>query len=199
MRTRFITSVAKPGGFPDLGAPEIAFLGRSNVGKSSLLNVLAGAKIARISRTPGRTQLINFFEVQSRVATWGLVDLPGYGFARAPKEVQDQWEPLVESYLASRPQLRAALLLMDVRREVAEDDRQVFDFVREVTRDRAVEVLVVGTKLDKLAKAHHKPALAKIAAGLEVPREAVLGTSASARIGLDTLQERLEALLRPPR
>jgi GTP-binding protein len=115
LRAEFVKSASAPSDFPTSGLPEVAFAGRSNVGKSSLLNRLAGvARLAHVSKTPGRTQLINFFRVDER---FYLVDLPGYGFAKAPLQVRKRWEGLITRYLFRRNELRLVLLIVDARRD----------------------------------------------------------------------------------
>lgn len=140
----FLTSAAAPDGFPPPEVPEVCFVGRSNVGKSSLLNRLAGKRaVAAVSRTPGRTRLVNFFQVGDR---YRLVDLPGYGFARVPDAVRAPWERLVLAYLAGRETLALHLLLVDIRREPLESDRAALDLLLE----GEAPVVVVATKADKL-------------------------------------------------
>jgi GTP-binding protein len=199
MRSKFIISAEKVSSFPELGVPEIALVGRSNVGKSSLLNGLVGAQIARTSRTPGRTQLINFFEVESKHAKFCLADLPGYGFARAPGPVRARWKRVIEAYLVQRESLKAVLLLLDVRRTVSEDDATFFEELRGALTDRGGEVLVVATKCDKLSKADLKPALHQIAEALNLEKADVLATSTTKHIGLDTLREQIESIASDPR
>ena len=128
LSVEFVTSAAKPSDFPNPDLPEVAVVGRSNVGKSSLLNRLTGAKrMAFVSKTPGRTQLINFFRLGGEMM---LVDLPGYGFAKVPASVRQHWEKLVTAYLFEREAgLRLALLLVDVRREPMDIDIQVRDLL----------------------------------------------------------------------
>lgn len=193
MRTTFITSVADASRLPRLDLPEVAFMGRSNVGKSSLLNALVQAKIARTSSTPGRTQQVNLFRVHAGFGDFALADLPGYGFARVPKTIQASWGPLIEQYLADRTTLRAGLLLLDARRGVEPEDRRLFDRLREVLHGRGALAQAVVTKIDKLPKAKRKPCLAEVAGLLEVPRAAVLSTSANEKLGLDELIVRLSA------
>ncbi len=195
MRARYITSVAQAGAFPDLGLPEVAFLGRSNVGKSSLLNALAEAKIARISRTPGRTQMINFFELYDGQRTFALADLPGYGFARAPRAVQERWEPLIEGYLRTRTTLSAALLLVDLRREPEADDLLVFRWLEGALAGRPVRLEVVGTKVDRLGKAQQKPAGARVAEAFGIGRDRVFRTSAEDRMGIEALRAHLVSVV----
>jgi len=141
----FIGGMAAPGGWrPDASLPEIAFAGRSNVGKSSLINsLLRRKKFARVSNTPGRTREINFFRVNDRFV---LVDLPGYGYARISKAQRAEWRPLIEGYLRSSPQLRGIVQLLDVRHDPTNDDLQMLEFLAELE----VPTIVVLTKTDKL-------------------------------------------------
>ena len=139
-----IQSVAEPDDFPPQSLPEVAVVGRSNVGKSSLLNRLTGVKrLAFVSKTPGRTQLINFFRVGKEMV---LVDLPGYGFAKVPIRVRNKWEQLVTSYLLERDRLVLVVLLVDIRRDPLESDLRVRDLMEE----REIDYVVVATKSDKL-------------------------------------------------
>jgi len=151
MAARFIISAVRPDQFPPEAEPEIAFLGRSNVGKSSLLNALLGGNagagdVARVSRSPGRTQSINFFEVDGG---FRFVDLPGYGFAKVPPQISRQWKNLIEQYLLDRPGLLLAVLLVDSRRGWMEKDVELRNWLEA----HAVPYLVVATKVDKL-KSH---------------------------------------------
>jgi GTP-binding protein len=144
----FIGGMAETHGWrPESSLPEIAFAGRSNVGKSSLLNTLVRRKsFARVSRTPGRTREINFFRINN---SFVLVDLPGYGYARISKERKAGWRPMIESYLRRTSQLRGIVQLLDIRREPSEDDRAMLDFLAELE----VPTIVALTKADKLSKA----------------------------------------------
>ncbi len=146
-RAEFILSAAAPSDFPADGLPEVALGGRSNVGKSSVLNQLVGIKkLAAVSRTPGRTQLINFFRVEER---FSLVDLPGYGFARVPVAVRRRWEALVSKYLFERSELRLVLLVIDARREPLASDQQVL----KLLNDSGMSYALIATKSDKLSRA----------------------------------------------
>ena len=127
LKAEFVISAAAPEQFPPEGTPEVAFLGRSNVGKSTLLNLLVGQSgLARVSQTPGCTQLINFFRVEDR---FHLVDLPGYGYARVPRGFSDRWKTLIESYLYNRKSLRLSVLLIDSRRGWMDKDRELRDWL----------------------------------------------------------------------
>ena len=140
---RFVAGAAEPTRLPKPDHPEIAFAGRSNVGKSSLLNRLVGQhKLARVSKTPGRTQQINFFVVDDRFT---FVDLPGYGFARVPLSVKAQWKELVEAYLTQRRNLLAVVVIVDLRRGVGDEDARLLDFLQA----HALAAIVVATKADK--------------------------------------------------
>ncbi len=141
---RFIISAIQPELFPPEELPEVAFLGRSNVGKSTLLNVLAGVKgLAHTSATPGRTQGINFFRVQDQ---WCFVDLPGYGYARVPLEIKDSWKALIEAYLGNRQKLELCFLLLDARRGWMDKDLELCRWLESHGR----RYIVIATKFDKL-------------------------------------------------
>jgi GTP-binding protein len=168
---------------PDSSLPEIAFAGRSNVGKSSLLNSLVRRRsFARVSRTPGRTREINFFRINNGFV---LVDLPGYGYARISKDRKAEWKPLIESYMRRTTQLRGIVLLLDIRREPSDDDRAMLDFLAEME----VPTIVALTKTDKLNKAAARERVAKIARLLALESEQVIPFSAHSGEGrLDLLE-----------
>ena len=147
---KFITSAAKPSQYPPEALPEIAFSGRSNVGKSSLINILVNRKrLVKTSRTPGRTQLINFFSVNDRLM---MVDLPGYGYAKVPAAVRKNWRPMIESYLIGRGTLKCVVLLLDIRRSPDEREQLYVDWLVQ----NHLLVIPVLTKSDKLSKAAQK-------------------------------------------
>lgn len=144
LKTEFIVGATSPAQFPKDAKPEFAFLGRSNVGKSSLLNALAGnQKVAFTSSRPGCTQQINFFDAEGQIR---LVDLPGYGYAKAPKALQAEWSSLIEAYLNERECLRLCICILDVRRGWMESDRTLKEWLDFKQRP----YLVVATKIDKL-------------------------------------------------
>lgn len=143
---RFLCGAASPHGFPEDDRPEVAFVGRSNAGKSSALNLITGRRqLARVSKTPGRTQQINFFDCNGNAR---LVDLPGYGFARVPPAVQKQWRVLIESYLVDRNHLRGLVVVMDARRPLTDLDKAMLEFAN--VHGRPCHVLL--TKADKLSR-----------------------------------------------
>jgi GTP-binding protein len=178
VHAKFLTAAMDPAHFPPPSIPEIAFLGRSNVGKSSLLNSLAGDKIARTSSTPGRTRAINFFEVrrpgQPR-PEWIFADLPGYGYAKLPKEVTAEWPNFIEPYLQNRESLVLCVALVDSRIPAQESDKHLVKWLRETGRHS----IVVATKADKLSGNELPVALRRLQAdlGLEklVPYSAKTG------------------------
>jgi len=186
----FIGGMAEKHGWrPDSPLPEVAFAGRSNVGKSSLLNSLVRRKsFARVSRTPGRTREINFFRINNGFV---LVDLPGYGYARVSKEKKSEWRPMIESYLRRTTQLRGIVLLLDIRREPSEDDRAMLDFLAEVE----VPTIVALTKTDKLSKAAARERVGEIARALALETEQIIPFSAHTGEGRVELLEAITTLV----
>jgi GTP-binding protein len=186
----FIGGMAEKHGWrPESSLPEVAFAGRSNVGKSSLLNILVRRKsFARVSRTPGRTREINFFRVNN---TFVLVDLPGYGYARISKAKKAEWRPMIESYLRRTTQLRGIVLLLDIRREPSEDDRAMLDFLAEL----GVPTIVALTKADKLTKADAREKVAKISRTVALEPDQVIQFSAQTGEGRIELLEAITQLV----
>jgi GTP-binding protein len=185
----FITSATKPPQYPEGDLPEIAFSGRSNVGKSSLINALVNRKnLVRTSSTPGRTQLINFFDVNG---TFTLVDLPGYGFAKVPLEVKKQWGPMIEKYLSMRTTLRGVVLIIDIRRIPKEEDLQLLNWLRTFS----IPPILVVTKCDKVSKNERERQLNLIAKELGVEKSALNPFSALSREGLENIWTQIETVL----
>jgi GTP-binding protein len=188
---RFLGAAASPGGGPPARLPEVAVAGRSNVGKSSLLNALLGRRgLARTSSTPGRTRQINFFLINERFV---IVDLPGYGFAVGPATERESWGPLVEAYLRERHTLRGVVLLVDLRRGLEDEERQLLAFLAQA----AVPAAVVATKVDKLARGARGRAVAALRAGID-PAVPVLGFSARTGEGREALWRVVRAWLATP-
>ena len=160
-QARFLTSAAAVQDFPPEAGPELAFAGRSNVGKSSALNALAGRKrLAFASKTPGRTQMINFFELGE---AGRLADLPGYGYASAPKALRETWDDLIGGYLTGRRTLAGVVVLMDARRPLTDNDRNFLEWLRPI----GVPRLILLSKSDKLSRAESTTTLARTRAALD--------------------------------
>ena len=186
----FLKSAVLLKDYPEVnGLPEVAVVGRSNVGKSSLINGLVNRKrLAKVSNTPGRTQLLNFFEINQAFV---LCDLPGYGYAKVPAKMKASWGRMIETYLSRRGNLRAMLLLLDARRVPGDWEHQLVGWASEYGR----AVLPVVTKIDKLSASKRKPALAKIAQNMGLDRRQLVGWSATQGIGLEDLWRRLTTML----
>ena len=182
-------TAADPGGFPSPSLPEVAFLGRSNVGKSSLLNALVNRKkLARTSSSPGKTRLIHWFKVRGPDREVFLVDLPGYGYAKVSRSERQSWQKLVESYLegprgTGREKLVAAVLLQDIRRDVSEDETLLIEWLVE----RDIPVVIAITKSDKLKPMRRAARLRELKAAFDLPKERIVATSAAKREGLAEL------------
>jgi GTP-binding protein len=191
----FYGSAASPDGFPRDGTPEVAFLGRSNVGKSSLLNALAGVTLARVSKTPGRTRLANFF----RLAGGGwpdlyLVDLPGYGYAKAPRAEREGWERLATSYLLGRDPLALCVFLADVRHDPAEGDL----ILKTWLDHHELPYVIAATKADKLGRGELRTRCRSLEKDLGRNAQAVLPVSARTGSGIPELQKTIRAAAAAP-
>jgi GTP-binding protein len=184
---KFVAGAVDAASLPAPALAEVAFAGRSNVGKSSLLNaVMQRRGLARTSRTPGCTRQLNVFEVQCADGlALHFVDLPGYGWARRSKTERNQWQAMVEGYLRGRPSLRAVVLLVDVRRGLEDEEDQLVEFLRAspraVSAARPLEVIVVATKVDKLGIAARKPALERVKKAARAPVCAFSGVTGEGR------------------
>lgn len=195
LKARFLSSAAKPAEFPPEDGPELAFGGRSNVGKSSAINALASRKrLAFFSKTPGRTQTINFYDLGDQAR---LVDLPGYGYASTPKSIRSGWDALIGGYLTGRRSLVAVVVAMDARHPLSANDRQFLEWLRPVQVPR----LVLLSKSDKLSRAEAARALASTRAALAaagMPSAVILFSSKNAE-GVEDTRALLEGWLRDRR
>ncbi len=192
VRAHFLTSAAQPSEFPPATLPEVAVVGRSNVGKSSLINTLVGQDgLARTSRTPGRTRLVNWFVIDDR---FHLVDLPGYGYAQVNQSMRESWRPLIESYLSERKSLAGVLLLIDIRRGVQDEE---LDFIPWLAQ-RDMPVVVALTKADKLAKNKRMLEIGRARQALSVKKDP-LAVSVLSNEGIDTLWRAIVQLVAKPK
>ena len=189
----FLGGMATPGGWrPPPELPEVAFAGRSNVGKSSLLNRLVRRKaFARVSRTPGRTREINFFRVNDQLV---FADLPGYGYARVAHEQRDTWRPLIEGYLRYSERLQGVVQLLDIRRDASDDDRLMLEFLG----DLGVPTIIVITKIDKLSARAVAGRIAELSRSLALDDDQVIPFSAVTGAGRNELAEAIVSLIGQP-
>ena len=179
-----VTAV-KPDQFPESDRVEVAFVGRSNVGKSSMINTMLGRKsLVRTSSSPGKTRTINFFEVEQ---DWYFVDLPGYGYARVSRSESEKWGEMIEGYLKKRPQMAALVLLLDIRHEPTANDKMLYDWCKHYQ----LPVILVATKSDKLKRSQLQKHMAIIRRALEAS-EQVLAFSSLDRVGREQLWQALE-------
>ena len=194
-----ITALAvKPSQYPSEDRTEIAFAGRSNVGKSSLLNLITGRKnLARVSGSPGKTRTINFFDVTAKAGEgdvqFRIVDLPGYGYAKVSKKMTDDWGPMMETFLANRKNLRVVVQLVDIRHEPTAQDRQMYDYLRHY----GMSGVIVATKSDKIKRSQLGKSMAVIRKTLDLTDEdIIIPVSALKREGQDKLLEVMEQILK---
>ena len=189
LQVEFAGAIGAPGQVPPGNYPQVAVAGRSNCGKSSLINKLVGRKkIARVSQTPGKTREINFFLINDR---FFLTDLPGYGFARAPEPVREHWGMLIENFLANSAQLAGIIVLIDARRGLLPQDQQLLGWLAEFQ----IPALFALTKIDKLNRSGRKKAEAALQRDLKLEPDQVIATSAHSGEGVDTLRESMFALV----
>ena len=184
----FVTSAVDPEGYPRPDRPEVAFGGRSNVGKSSLINTLLHRKkLVRTSKRPGRTQKVNFFDVNG---DFYFVDLPGYGYADVPDDVKDSWGPMIEGYLGNRPNLRAIVVVMDLRRGVEEDDFQLIMAAPQFK----IQPILVFTKADKFGRNKREQRRRELARDIETDPGQLILFSSKDETGRKKLWKRLRYL-----
>jgi GTP-binding protein len=185
----FIKSAVKPAQYPDAVLPEFAFTGRSNVGKSSLINTLVNRKrLVKTSATPGRTQLINFFLINK---TFSFVDLPGFGYAKVPASVRKKWGPMIETYLSTRKTLKGVALIMDVRRIPSLQDLNFIEWLYYYN----IPGILILTKADKLSKTKQLTQQATIAKALSVDKGDLILFSAKSRLGKDVVWDAIQKLI----
>ena len=179
----FVTSAVKKAQYPPEGLPEVAFAGRSNVGKSSLINVLVNRKrLVKTSSTPGRTRLINFFNINDQLI---FVDLPGYGYAKVPAAVREKWAPMIETYLSTRRTLKGVVVILDIRRRPREEEHDLIHWLAHFS----IASILVLTKTDKLSKTKVTGQQAAIVRSLAMEKEDAILFSAKARRGRDAVWE----------
>ncbi|MBT8370403.1 MAG: ribosome biogenesis GTP-binding protein YihA/YsxC [Deltaproteobacteria bacterium] len=184
----FITSATKPSQYPSAEHPEVAFAGRSNVGKSSLINTLVNRKhLVKTSSTPGRTQLINFFDINNKLT---FVDLPGYGYAKVPVSVRKKWGPMIETYLSNRRTLKGVVIIMDIRRTPREEEQNLIHWLEHFSITR----IIVLTKTDKLSKTKTIKQQDTIVSALAEEKENVILFSAKTRRGKDAVWDAILSL-----
>jgi len=185
----FVTSAVKPSQYPPAVLPEIAFAGRSNVGKSSLINTLINRKrLVKTSSTPGRTQLINFFNINEK---FSFVDIPGYGYAKVPVSVKKNWGPMIETYITTRETLKGVVLIMDIRRTPKREEMNMLDWLSHYY----ISTILVLTKSDKLSKTKQKKQLAEIANTLSADKNNLILFSAKSRQGKDEVWDAVNQLI----
>lgn len=191
-KAKFLLSQSAFGHFPQQGMPEIAMVGKSNVGKSSLINSLTrNSKLARTSSEPGKTRLINYYLINDAFL---LVDLPGYGFARAPKGEQEKWAQMIEGYLVGSESLRHVFHLVDIRHAPTQEDQLMTQYLRHYE----IPFTVIATKADKLSKAQRSRAIPVICRNLVVQPWEILVYSSEDLTGREVLLEKLDNLISNP-
>ncbi len=191
-KSKFVKSMSAFAAFPGQGLPEIAMVGKSNVGKSSLINNMTGnSKLARTSSEPGKTRLVNLYLINE---AFFLVDLPGYGFAKAPKQEKQKWAEMIEGYLRGSEHLKRVFQLVDVRHAPTEDDQLMVEYLRHYD----IPFTVVATKADKLSKAQRGRSIPVICRTLGVQPWEVMVHSSKDSTGRDRLLELIEAEVAPP-
>ncbi|RNC29959.1 MAG: putative GTP-binding protein EngB [Candidatus Dichloromethanomonas elyunquensis] len=189
-KTEFVTSAVKPEQYPEGNCPELAVSGRSNVGKSTLINKFVNRKnLAKVGNTPGKTQTINFFNMNDE---WYLVDLPGYGYAKVPLQMRAQWGKMMQTYFRSRENLKGVIQLVDIRHKPSDDDRMMVNMLWE----NEIPVLIVATKADKVARGQRPKYLKAIAEALDMQEwKEIIPFSSMDGTGLKELHEAIEHII----
>ena len=191
-KAKFLLSQSKFQPFPQQGMAEIAMVGKSNVGKSSLINSLTrNSKLARTSSAPGKTRLINYYEINDEFL---LVDLPGYGFARAPKSESEKWAEMIEGFLTGSQNLKHVFSLVDIRHEPTKEDQMMINYLRHFD----IPFTVIATKADKLSKAQRGRSIPLICRTLAVQPWEVMTYSSEDMTGRDALLQKIEELIAEP-
>ena len=186
----FVKSAVNPSHYPPAVLPEIAFAGRSNVGKSSLINTLLNRKrLVKTSSTPGRTQLINFFNINQ---AFSFVDLPGYGYAKVPNSVKKTWGPMVETYLSTRKTLKGVVGILDIRRMPGIEELNLIDWLHHYN----IPIVLALTKADKLSKTKQIKQHLAIAGQLDVEQKDLILFSAKSRLGKEAVWNKIKELIR---
>ncbi len=189
-QAKFVISVADGNKVPDYGMPEIAISGKSNVGKSSFINFLTNQnKLARTSGDPGRTRLLNFFEINN--GEYHFVDLPGYGYAKVSKEEKAKWGGMIENYLVKSKNLRNVFVLVDSRHEPSSDDKMMINFLFY----HSIPFTIIATKADKMSRMQQQKARKVIADSLKIGVSNVIMTSATNKIGKEDVLARIDQIL----
>ena len=190
-KSRFVQSLSTFKSFPGQGLAEIAMVGKSNVGKSSLINNLTrNSKLARTSAEPGKTRLVNLYLINE---AFFLVDLPGYGFAKAPKQERDKWASMIEGYLSRSEHLKRVFQLVDIRHEPTQDDQMMVEYLRHYD----IPFTVIATKADKLSKAQRSRSIPVICRTLQVQPWEVLTWSSLKGDGREALLSKVESIVQP--
>ncbi|MCF7919882.1 MAG: ribosome biogenesis GTP-binding protein YihA/YsxC [Candidatus Cloacimonetes bacterium] len=194
--SEFIKSAVKPDHYPPAQYAEIAFVGKSNVGKSSLINALLNRKaLAKVSRQPGKTRLLNFFQVRFKSGEqdgfFTAVDLPGYGFAKVSEQEKESWRVMIESYFRIRQELRGVFVLVDIRHKADVKDMAMLDMLRSL----GIHFAIAATKSDKIAQAKVGIALQKLAKGLQLQDEKIMPFSALKKTGQTRILNWIEELI----
>lgn len=189
-KAELIITAGNKSQFPEMNKPEVAFAGKSNVGKSSLLNCLVNRKaLARTSSQPGKTQTINFYNVQDEIR---FVDLPGYGYAKVSKTERERWGKLIEDYLCNRENLREVILLIDIRHEVGKNDKMMYDWIAHYYE----RVNIIATKADKLNRSQVQKHIAMVKKGLGLrPTDRIMAFSSVSKLGKDEIWSMLDGVI----